>query len=100
MRASLTAVLPLILLTACSQAPVQPAQAVAACPPPAAAPATPPPLPAYPMAPVPVHEVPVDDAHREVKIETNMGDITVQLDAKRAPDSVNAFLRRANSHKY
>ena len=68
MRASLTALLPLILLAACSQAPVQPsaAQAAATCPAPATtAPVCPPP-PTFPMTPIPVQEVPVDKDHREV----------------------------------
>jgi cyclophilin family peptidyl-prolyl cis-trans isomerase len=73
MRASLTALLPLVLLAACSQAPVQPA----------AAPATPP-LPAHPL----------------VKIETNLGDMLVQLDTARAPLTVAAFLQHAAAHKY
>ena len=73
MRASLTALSPLILLAACSQAPVQPA----------AAPTTPP-LPAHPL----------------VKIVTNLGDMTVQLDTARAPLTVAEFLRHAEAHKY
>ncbi|HEV2333724.1 MAG TPA: peptidylprolyl isomerase [Gammaproteobacteria bacterium] len=73
MRASLATLLPLILLAACSQAPVQPA----------AAPATPP-LPAHPL----------------VKIETNLGDMTVRLDTARAPLTVTEFLQHAQAHKY
>lgn len=103
MRASLTALLPLILLAACSQAPVQPSatQAAAACPPPAATPAAVcPPPPAFPMTPVPVHEVPVDKDHPEVKIETNFGDMVVQLDATRAPLSVQDFLTYVKERYY
>lgn len=73
MRAPLTALLPLILLAACSQAPVQPAAAPAA-----------PPVPAHPL----------------VKIETNYGDITVQLDGTRAPLSVKDFLTYVEEHYY
>ena len=71
MRASLTALL--LLLAACSQVPVQPA----------AAPASPP-VPAHPL----------------VKIETNYGDITVQLDGIRAPLSVKDFLAYVTEHYY
>ena len=102
MRASLTALLPLILLAACSQAPVQPSpsQATATCPAPATtAPVCPPP-PAFPMAPLPVQEVPVDKDHPEVKIETNFGDIVVQLDATRAPLSAQDFLIYVKEHYY
>lgn len=76
MRASVTSLLLLALLAACSQAPVQPA----------AAPAAPvaPPLPTHPM----------------VKIQTNLGDIVVQLDTARAPLTVAAFLQHAAAHKY
>jgi cyclophilin family peptidyl-prolyl cis-trans isomerase len=73
MRISLTALLPLVLLAACSQAPVQPAAAPAAVP-----------VPAHPL----------------VKIETNYGDIVVQLDGTRAPLTVAAFLKHAESHGY
>ncbi|HET7176313.1 MAG TPA: peptidylprolyl isomerase [Gammaproteobacteria bacterium] len=73
MRASLATLLPLILLAACSQAPVQPT----------AAPATAP-LPAHPL----------------VKIETNLGDMTVRLDTARAPLTVAEFLQHAEAHKY
>ena len=76
MRASLTSLLGLFLLAACSQAPVQPAAAPAA---PAA-----PPLPAHPL----------------VRIETNMGNMVVQLDTARAPLTVAAFLEHAEAHKY
>ena len=104
MRASLTALLPLMLLAACSQAPVQSAPAPApACVPPAAAPAPAPvcpPPPAFPMTPVPVQEVPVDKDHPEVKIETNFGDMVVQLDAIRAPLSVKDFLTYVKEHYY
>lgn len=103
MRASVTALLPLILLAACSQAPVQPsaAQATTACPPPAVAPAAVcPPPPAFPMTPVPVQEVPVDKDHPEVKIETNFGDMVVQLDASRAPLSVKDFLTYVKERYY
>jgi len=62
-----------MLLAACSQAPVQPA----------AAPAS---------APVPAHAL--------VKIETNYGDITVQLDGSRAPLSVKDFLTYVDEHYY
>src|ERR1700756_497318 len=97
MHASLTALLPLVLLAACSQAPVKPAQASAqSAPPPAATQAATPqicPTPAYVPKPIPVvQEVPVDKDHREVLIQTNYGDITVQLDATRAPHSVKSFL--------
>src|SRR5689334_15281262 len=74
MRASLTVLLSMLLLAACSQAPVQTATA---------APATPP-LPAHPL----------------VKIQTNLGDMVVQLDAARAPLTVAAFLQHAAAHKY
>ena len=73
MRPSLTAFLSLILLAACSQAPVQPAPA----------PATPP-LPPHPR----------------VSIETNMGNMVVELDTARAPLTVAAFLQHAQAHKY
>ena len=73
MRTSLTTLLPLILLAACSQAPVKPAAAAAT-----------PPLPAHPL----------------VKIETNLGDMTVRLDTARAPLTVAEFLQHAEAHKY
>src|SRR5215469_2659964 len=73
MRASATLLLSLILLAACSQAPVQPVPAPAA-----------PPLPAHPL----------------VKIETNLGDMVVQLDTARAPLTVAEFLQHAQAHKY
>jgi cyclophilin family peptidyl-prolyl cis-trans isomerase len=104
MRALLTALLTLLLLAACSQAPVQPAPAQAAqvtAPPPAAA-TTPPPAqaiapppqvqPSATAAPPPVQEVLVDKDHREVLIHTNLGDIVVQLDATQAPLTVKHFL--------
>ncbi|HEX2667614.1 MAG TPA: peptidylprolyl isomerase [Gammaproteobacteria bacterium] len=73
MRPSLTVLLSLVLLAACSQAPVQPATA---------------------PAPVPV------PPHPLVKIETNYGDITVQLDGTRAPLSVRDFLTYVSEHYY
>lgn len=73
MRASLTALLALVLLAACAQAPMQSAN-----PPPA------PPLPAHPL----------------VKIETSLGDMVVQLDSARAPLTVAEFLRHAQAHQY
>lgn len=104
MRISLTSLLTLVLLAACSQAPVQPAPVQTApvtTPPPTTA-TTPPPAPAVtpppqvqapaPAAPPPVHEVPMDRYHREVLIHTNFGDITVQLDATQAPITVKHFL--------
>ena len=116
MRVSLTALLTLVLLAACSQAPVQPAPAQAApvaqasAPPPAAA-TTPPPVPAAPppqvqapapapAAPPPPHEVPVDRDHREVLIHTNYGDITLQLDATQAPVTVRHFLTYVKDRYY
>jgi len=75
MRASPTAFLSLVLLAACSQAPVQPTAAPAPTP-----------------APVPAHPL--------VKIETNYGDITVQLDGTRAPLSVKDFLAYVGEHYY
>lgn len=107
MRAWHTALLIPVLLAACSQAPVRPAPAnTQSAPPPAAAPApaavqTPPPPPAYTPPPLrPVQEVPVDKDHREVLIQTNYGDITVQLDATRAPLSVKDFLTYVGEHYY
>lgn len=98
--------LALLALTACSQALVRQAPMQAqACPAPVVAPApapaapTPPP-PSYPSVPVPVQEVPVDKDHRLVKIETNFGDMVVQLDATRAPLSVKSFLTYAKEHYY
>jgi cyclophilin family peptidyl-prolyl cis-trans isomerase len=73
MRVSLTALLLLVLLAACSQAPVQPAAAPASTP-----------VPAHPL----------------VKIETNYGDITVQLDGTRAPLSVKDFLTYVGENYY
>ncbi|HEV2111461.1 MAG TPA: peptidylprolyl isomerase [Gammaproteobacteria bacterium] len=97
--------LAILILSACSQAPVQPAPAqtaplvtaprpsAAATPPPAPAVAPPPQVqPPAPAAPAPVQEVPVDKGHREVLIHTNYGNITVQLDATQAPLTVNHFL--------
>ena len=93
MRSSLSTLLALVLLAACSQAPVQPAAA------PAPAPVSPPP-PTFPMTPIPVKEVPVDKDHREVKIETNYGNMVVQLDGVRAPLSVKDFLAYVGEHYY
>ncbi|HSN16667.1 MAG TPA: peptidylprolyl isomerase [Gammaproteobacteria bacterium] len=73
MRSLLTGLVVLVV-AACSQAPVQPA----------AAPAAPPALPAHPM----------------VKIVTNLGDMTVRLDTARAPLTVAEFLQHAEAHKY
>ena len=108
MRKSVTAITLLVLIGACSQAPVQTAatQVAAACPPPAAAPATCPPVapapprPSYPTEPVPVHQVPVDKDHRLVKIETSLGDMVVQLDATRAPLTVKNFLAYVTEHYF
>lgn len=44
--------------------------------------------------------VPIDSQHPMVRIHTNLGEITVQLDAVRAPLTVAAFLRHVDSHKY
>src|SRR4051812_43094058 len=110
MRASPIALLTLVLLAACSQAPVQPAPAqsapVAAAPP--AATTRPPPAPAIApppqvqapasAAPPQPQEVPVDKYHREVLIHTNQGDIVVQLDAVHAPVTAKHFLTYANEH--
>lgn len=49
--------------------------------------------PGYVATPTPVTEVPVDKEHRKVFIQTNYGDITVQLDHERAPQTVDNFLR-------
>src|SRR5262249_15451509 len=111
MRVSLTALLTLVLVTACSQAPVQPAPAQ---PPPAdeaspypvpPPPATPPPqvqppAPATPAAPPQPQEVPVDKDHREVLIHTNQGDIVVQLDAVHAPITARHFLTLVQEHYF
>lgn len=115
MRASLAAFL-LLLVSACGQAPVQPAPARTApaanetspypVPPP---PATPPPAPATvappvqappPSGPPPVQEVPVDKNHREVLIHTNLGDIVVQLDAVHAPITARHFMTYVKEHYY
>ncbi len=93
MRASLSGLV-LILLTACSQVPVQPAPAQPA-PPPVAQ--TPP--PAYPPPAAP-QQVPPDAEHRLVRFDTNLGSFTVQLDHKRAPLSVDNFLAYVNKHYY
>ena len=107
MRASPAALLILALVAACSQAPVNPMGAPSAPPSAAVAQAAPPPqaCPSPPPAdqppPVPmVQEVPVDKDHREVLIQTNYGDITVQLDATRAPLSVKDFLSYVTEHYY
>jgi cyclophilin family peptidyl-prolyl cis-trans isomerase len=109
MRVSLAALLTLVLLAACSQAPVQPAPAQAApaadeaspypVPPP---PTAPPPQvqPPAPAAPPPPQAVPVDKDHREVLIHTNLGDITVQLDATQAPLTVKHFLTYVKERYY
>ena len=115
MRASLTALLTLLLLAACGQAPVQPTPAQKAPPaaetspypvppPPAAsAPAvTPPPqvqapAPAEPPQP---QEAPVDKDHREVLIHTNQGDIVLQLDAVHAPVTARHFLTYVQEHYF
>jgi len=112
MRASVTTLLSLFLLAACSQAPVQPAPeqaAPVAAPAPAAA-TTPPPAPAIapppqvqpsaPAAPPPVQEVPVDKDHREVLIHTNQGDIVVQLDSTHAPMTAKHFLTYVQEHYF
>ena len=75
MRAPLAALVPLILLAACSQTPARPA-------------ATPTPAP----VPVPSHPL--------VQIETNYGDITVRLDGTRAPRTVQNFLTYVDEHYY
>lgn len=106
MRKPLAALAILVLTAACSQAPVQPAATQAAACPPATVPAAPPPAvpvpprPSYPTEPVPVQQVPVDKDHRLVKIETNYGDIVVQLDAKRAPLTVKNFLTYVEEHYF
>jgi cyclophilin family peptidyl-prolyl cis-trans isomerase len=112
MRVALPALLTLLLLTACSQTPVQPAPAQTApagdeaspypVPPPPTAPPpqVQPPAPAKPAAPPPVHEVPVDKDHREVLIHTNLGDITLQLDATQAPLTVKHFLTYVKERYY
>ena len=113
MRTSLTALLTLILLAACSQAPVQPAPPAQTAPvtaPPPSATVAPPPAPSVappapvqppaPAAPPPVREVPVDKDHREVLIHTNYGDITLQLDATQAPLTVKHFLNYVKDHYY
>ncbi|HEX7964104.1 MAG TPA: peptidylprolyl isomerase [Gammaproteobacteria bacterium] len=108
MRTSLIALLSVAMLAACSQAPVNPAapvqtqapagatMAAADCPPPPAQPVRylPPP------PPTPVQRVPVDENHRLVKIETNMGDILVQLNAERAPLTVKNFLAYVKDRYY
>jgi peptidyl-prolyl cis-trans isomerase B (cyclophilin B) len=114
MRLSLAALLTLLLLAACSQAPVQPAPAQTAPPateaspypvppPPAAsAPAVIPSTQAQPPAPVtpqPI-EMPVDKDHREVLIHTNQGDIVVQLDAVHAPVTAKHFLTYVQEHYF
>jgi peptidyl-prolyl cis-trans isomerase A (cyclophilin A) len=78
MRASFTALLPLALLAACSQAPVKPEQA----------------------APQQTAMICPPGATCLVKVETSLGDITVQLDAKRAPLSVQDFLSYVTENYY
>jgi peptidyl-prolyl cis-trans isomerase A (cyclophilin A) len=101
MRLSLAALLTLVLLAACSQAPVQPAPAQAAPPADEASPypvppppTAPPPQvqPPAPAAPPPPQAVPVDKDHREVLIHTNYGDMVLQLDTTQAPLTVKHFL--------
>ncbi|HEY3644888.1 MAG TPA: peptidylprolyl isomerase [Gammaproteobacteria bacterium] len=107
MRASL-ALLTLVLVTACSQAPVQPAPAQTSPP---ASEASPYPVPPPPVAPPPqvqppapaapqVQEAPVDKDHREVLIHTNMGDILLQLDAVHAPVTAKHFLTNVQEHYF
>ena len=73
MRAPLAALVPLILLAACSQTPARPDAAPA-------------------REPVPAHPL--------VKIETSYGDITVRLDGTRAPLTVQDFLSYVGEHYY
>lgn len=110
MRASLLALL-LILISACSLAPVRPAPAQsqaapapaaqAAPPPPVAQTAPPPPVvpPPAPASP-PLQQVPVDKDHPLVKIQTSLGDMVVQLDANRAPLTVKNFLAYVKEHYF
>jgi peptidyl-prolyl cis-trans isomerase A (cyclophilin A) len=111
MRFSLTALLTLLLIAACSQAPVRPAPAQTppadeASPYPIPPPSTTPPpqvQPAAPAAPAALpqpQEVPVDKDHREVLIHTNYGDITVQLDAAQAPVTAKHFLAYVTEHYF
>jgi peptidyl-prolyl cis-trans isomerase A (cyclophilin A) len=109
MRVSLAALLTLVLLTACSQAPVHPAQAQTAPPAAEASPYPAPPPPAAPppqvqppvsVTPSPAREVPVDKDHREVLIHTNLGDMVVQLDATQAPLTVKHFLTYIKERYY
>jgi len=107
MRLSLAALLTLLLIAACSQAPVRPAPAPTAPPaneaspypvppPPAAsAPAVAPPpqiQPPVAAAPPQPQELPVDKDHREVLVHTNYGDLTLQLDGVHAPVTAKHFL--------
>ena len=109
MRASLSGLV-LVLLTACSQAPVRPAPvqtqaspppAAQAAPPPAAQTTPPPPMmqPTMPASP-PLQQVPVDKDHPLVRIQTSLGDMVVQLDATRAPLSVKQFLTYVKERYY
>lgn len=120
MRASLIALpnlflLALVLVTACSQAPVQPTPTQTAPPtteaspypvpppPPVSAPAVAPPTqvqPPAPAAPPQPQEVPVDKDHREVLIHTNQGDIVVQLDAVHAPVTARHFQTYVLEHYF
>jgi cyclophilin family peptidyl-prolyl cis-trans isomerase len=86
----------LLLFSACTPAPVRPTPA-AAVPPQAAAPVPPP--PAYPPPAAPKVVTP-DAEHPLVRIDTNLGSITVQLDHERAPLSVDNFLHYVNTHYY
>lgn len=94
MRAAAVASM-LLLLSACAQAPVQPAPTAA----PVAQAAPTPPPPAYPP-PAPPKAVTPDKDHPLVRIDTNLGSITVQLDHERAPLSVENFLHYVNTHYY
>ena len=85
----------LLLFSACTQAPVHP---VPAAIPPAQA-AAPVPPPAYPPPAAPKAVTP-DAEHPLVRIDTNLGSITVQLDHERAPLSVENFLHYVNTHYY
>ncbi|HSC47089.1 MAG TPA: peptidylprolyl isomerase [Gammaproteobacteria bacterium] len=83
-----------LLLYACAQAPVTPPPAAAVQTAP-----TPPPPPAYPP-PAPPKAVTPDKDHPLVRIDTNLGSITVQLDHQRARLSVDNFLHYVRSHYY
>ncbi|MBE1302291.1 MAG: peptidyl-prolyl cis-trans isomerase [Alteromonadaceae bacterium] len=45
-------------------------------------------------------EIQADELYPRVKLETSMGDIEVELDRKRAPITVNNFLRYVNRGSY